>query len=106
MRDTESQGLLLQVGEGWIEISVRVQPRASSEDIAGIVDRALKVRIAAPPVEGRANRALQALLARRLRIPKRDVEIISGEASRLKRVRLHGVTPADLSSAIPECRIT
>jgi len=104
MRSTHHQGLQLGVGQGWIELLVRVQPRAPSEGIGGVVDGVLKVRLKAPPVEGRANRALQALFSKRLHIPKRDVEIISGETTRLKRVRLHGVTPEDLGSSIWECR--
>jgi uncharacterized protein (TIGR00251 family) len=71
----------------------------------GVVDRALKVRVTAPPVEGKANQALKALFAKLLCIPKGDVEIVSGETSRVKRVRLNGVTLDDLGSAIPQCRM-
>jgi uncharacterized protein (TIGR00251 family) len=100
MKDVEAKGPLLMTGEGFIEIRVRVQPRASSEGFAGVVDRTLVVRVTEPPVEGRANRALQSVLAKRLRIPKRAVEIISGKTSRIKRVRLHGVTPEHLAASI------
>jgi uncharacterized protein (TIGR00251 family) len=85
-----------------VEIVVRVQPKASSEGIVGWVEDALKIRLTAPPVEGKANKALQRFLAGQLRIPKRDVEIVAGQAARLKRVRLKGVTPEDLQRALPE----
>jgi uncharacterized protein len=96
MSERSDQGLKLQHGEGWIVLQVRVQPRASSEGVAGILDGALKVRLTAPPVEGKANEALRILLARLLDIPRRDVEIVSGGTSRSKRVRLHGLRPEDL----------
>jgi uncharacterized protein (TIGR00251 family) len=77
-------------------LAVRLTPRARKDELAGLVDAgegrpALAVRVAAPPVEGAANKALVALLAKRLGIPKSAVKIQSGETSRLKIVRLSGV---------------
>jgi uncharacterized protein (TIGR00251 family) len=97
-----SKGVPLKVGEGWIQIPVRVQPRASSEGIAGIAEGALKVRLTAPPVEGRANQALCDFLARTLGIPKGDVAVVSGEKSRLKRIRIRGVSPEHLAARLPQ----
>jgi uncharacterized protein (TIGR00251 family) len=106
MSGAASDELQLQVGDGWIVIPVRVQPRASSEGMAGVVDGALKVRLTAPPVEGKANRALQAFLARVLEVPKGNVAIVSGDTARLKRVRIEGVSPRDLAARIPKIRVS
>ena len=65
-------------------------PRAGRTGFAGLRDGALLVRLAAAPVDGAANDELVALLAKALRIPKRDVTIVSGERSRSKRVRVAG----------------
>ena len=73
-------------------IEVRVIPRAGRTGLAGTRDGALLVRIAAAPVDGAANDALVALLAKALGRPKRAVTILSGETSRTKRVRVEGVT--------------
>jgi hypothetical protein len=97
MAEPMTGDLPYQSGKGWIQIQVRVQPRSSSEGIAGILGGVLKVRLRAPPVEGKANRALQDFLSHCLGIPNRDVEIVSGERSRSKRVRLHGVSPEALA---------
>ncbi len=71
---------------------VHVVPRSRRDEIVGLHGEALKVRLAAPPVEGKANEALQAYLAKRLGIAPSAVEILSGHASRQKRVRVAGVS--------------
>jgi uncharacterized protein len=71
--------------------TVRVQPRASRDSIAGEWQRALKVRLTAPPVDSRANEALCHMLATQLNVPPRAVRILSGEHSRTKRVEVLGV---------------
>ncbi len=71
---------------------VRVQPRASKDEIAGVVDGALKVRLQAPALEDRANVALCEYLAQLLKTPKSAVRILSGDRSRIKRVEVRGVT--------------
>ena len=82
---------LVESGDG-IVFSVRVQPRASRDAIGGEWQGALKVRLTAPPVEGRANDALRRLLAERLEIPVAAVRILSGARRRTKRVEVRGVT--------------
>ncbi len=77
--------------DGAASFSVRVTARASRNAIEGEWQGALKVRLAAPPVEGRANEALRGLLAEHLKVPLSAVEIVSGERSRTKRVRIRGV---------------
>ena len=71
---------------------VRVQPRASRDDVAGEIDGALKVRLQAPAIEGRANDALVAYLAVLLKRPKSAVTILSGDRRRLKRIAVQGVS--------------
>lgn len=71
---------------------VRVQPRASKSALAGIFDDALKVRLAAPPVDGAANDALVTLLARVLGIARSRITIVSGHSGRSKTVEVAGIT--------------
>ena len=67
-------------------------PRARKTELDGVRDDALVVRLAAPPVEGAANEALVDYFAALLRLPRRDVRIVSGERGRRKRIALAGVT--------------
>lgn len=75
-----------------MSFSVRVQPRASRDEIVGVMEGALKIRLQAPAVENRANEALIELLARFLKTPKSAVRILGGERSRSKRIEIRGVT--------------
>jgi uncharacterized protein (TIGR00251 family) len=78
--------------DGVVSFAVRVQPRASREEVAGEYQDALKIRLTAPPVDDRANQALRKLLASRLKVPLAAVRIASGEHGRTKRVEIRGVT--------------
>jgi uncharacterized protein len=80
--------------------SVRVQPRASQSAVAGLHDDALKVRLAAPPVDGAANEELVKLFARLLDVARADIEIRSGANSRQKVVRIHHPNPAEAEQAL------
>ena len=75
-----------------VVLTLHVQPGAKRSDIAGLHGEALKIRLAAPPVDGKANEALIAFIAERLGIPKSRVELVAGPASRAKRVRVSGLT--------------
>ena len=75
---------------------VRVQPRASADEVVGEMDGALKVRLRAPAVEGRANEALVEFLAEVLKTSKAAVRLLSGERGRVKRVGVRGVTAEDV----------
>jgi uncharacterized protein (TIGR00251 family) len=87
---------MLEISEnhttGTISFQVRVQPRASKDEIAGEMGGALKVRLQAPAVEDRANEALVEFLAQLLKRPKAAVRILSGDRSRTKRIEISGVT--------------
>ncbi len=72
--------------------AVRVQTRASKDEIAGEMGGALKVRLRAPAVEDRANEALVEFLADLLKTSRSAVSILSGERSRVKRIEIRGVT--------------
>jgi uncharacterized protein (TIGR00251 family) len=69
-------------------LNIRVVPRASRDGLAGLMGDALKVRIQAPPVEGKANAYLVKYLAKRWKIPRSSIEILSGETGRNKRLRI------------------
>src|SRR5437879_12558107 len=84
--------LEVQEREGTVIFSVRVQPRASKDEIAGEMGGALKVRLRAPAVEDRANEALVEFLAQLLKTPRSDVRILGGERSRTTRLEVRGVT--------------
>lgn len=72
-------------------LQVRVTPRAGRTGVAGMRGDALLVRLAAAPVEGAANEALIAFLAKLLDVPKRDIAIVAGERGRDKRVAIEGL---------------
>lgn len=86
----------MQIAEkdGTVSFAVRVQPRASRDEIVGEYQDGLKIRLTAPPVDDRANEALRKLLASRLKVPLAAVRIASGERGRTKRIEVHGVTAA------------
>jgi uncharacterized protein len=79
---------------------VRVVPRASRREIAGVQDGALKLRITAAPVEGKANEECIRLLAESLGVKKAQVTIIAGHTSRTKTVAVEGLTAADITAFI------
>ena len=80
--------------------SVRVVPRASKSEIAGEIDDSLKIRLCSPPVDGAANAELIKLLARTLGVSRSDVEIVSGQTSKTKRIQITGVTADELKSRL------
>jgi uncharacterized protein (TIGR00251 family) len=82
--------------DGGVTVMVRLQPRASRDAIEGEHDGALKVRLTAPPIEGRANKALRRLLAERLGVAISAVRIVAGEKARNKKVSVAGVTKAQM----------
>lgn len=78
-----------------LTIKIKVEPRSSKSGIVGPYGDALKVKLTSPPVEGKANKELIEVLAKGFSIAKKDVEIISGQSSKNKVVRLNGVSSAD-----------
>ena len=80
-----------------VELNVRVQPRASKNEVLGWREGVLAVRLTARPVEGAANRACRDFLADVLGVKRADVELVSGEKSREKRFRISGLTAEELA---------
>jgi hypothetical protein len=90
MRATET-GVLLRV---------RIQPRASRDGLEGLHGDQLRIRLTAPPVEGAANAACIALLAKTLGIPRSHMHIQAGEKSRDKLIHIAGLTLAEVTAAL------
>jgi uncharacterized protein (TIGR00251 family) len=83
-----------------VRIRVRVQPRASRTETAGVHDGVLRIRVAAPPVEGEANEALVRFLAKRLRVATSRITLASGAWGRTKVVEVEGVAVDDVARAL------
>lgn len=81
-------------------LALHIQPGAKKTEVAGQHGDALKIRLAAPPVDGKANDALIAFLAARLGVPKAHVVLVAGHTSRSKRVRVTGITAVVASAAL------
>lgn len=73
-------------------LSIRLTPRASRDEVGAFEGETLRVRVMAPPVDGRANEALTRLLASKLGVPRGAVRVVAGQASRLKVVAVDGLT--------------
>ncbi|MCW9014214.1 MAG: DUF167 family protein [Gammaproteobacteria bacterium] len=70
-------------------LNLKVQPRASKDEFAEVMGNSIKVRITAPPIDGKANKHLTALLAKTFKVAKSRIELISGESSREKCIAIH-----------------
>lgn len=85
---------------GFLSFEVRVVPRASRTEIVGTVGGAVKVRVASPPVDGAANRELISLFAKKLGVAKADIEIVSGQTSKTKRMTVYGGSASRLKAIV------
>jgi len=92
--------LEIQERNGAVVFQVRVRPRASKDEVSGEICGALKVRLQASAVEGRANEALIEFLAQLLKTPKSAVRILSGDRSRTKRIEIRGVTGQQIQALL------
>ena len=89
-------------GDG-VLLQVSVVPNAKRTEVDGLHDGALRVRLAAPPIDGRANEALVAWIAKQVGVPRRDVELVRGQASRRKQLAIavsHDVAAAWLAEQL------
>ncbi|MGD2217311.1 MAG: DUF167 family protein [Gemmatimonadales bacterium] len=86
-------------GDG-VCFEVRAQPRASRTEVAGAHGEAIKIRLAAPPVEGAANAELVAFLAKQLGVSKSAVRVIKGKRGRDKVVQVEGISRADVQALL------
>ena len=85
---------------GALVLTLHIQPGARTSEVAGLHGESLKIRLAAPPVDGKANAALIEFLAQRLDIPRTRIDLISGTSSRHKRLRIHGAMPPAVIAAL------
>ncbi len=88
-----------ETGDG-VVLTVKAVPRASKSEVAGAEGAWLRVRVKAPPVDGKANDALVKFFASLFGVPKGAVTILSGDAARLKRIRVAGIGAADARRAL------
>ena len=81
-------------------INLQVQPRASRNALGDQLGDRIKLYLTSPPVDGAANKACLAFLARQLKIPKRELELLSGHKSRQKRILILAVTAAEVAEKL------
>jgi len=94
--------LTLRPHQAGMILPVLLQPKAARDEIVGPSQGRLKIRLTAPPIEDRANQALVAFLAKRLKVARSRVIILAGRKSRQKDVLIEGAEPADLLRLWPE----
>jgi len=82
-------------------LRVRIQPGASRDQIVGVRETVLRLRITSPPVEGAANRQCIKFLAKKLHIAKSRITVLKGEHARVKILRIDGISSADLKKLLP-----
>jgi uncharacterized protein len=76
----------------FIDIEAKIIPKSSRNEIISLDGGMVRIKVTAPPVDGLANRAVIGLLSKELKIPKKDIAIISGNKSKNKKIRIHGVS--------------
>ncbi len=81
-------------------VSFYVQPRASKTEVVGRHGDAIKIRVKAPPVDGAANEEIVRFLAKRFKVPRKSVELMSGSSSRHKQIAIDGVTPTTIVESL------
>jgi hypothetical protein len=77
-------------------IKIKVEPRSSKSEIVGPYGDGIKVKLTSPPVDGKANKELIELLSKELKIPRKNIEIISGQSSKNKVVKISGLSKIEL----------
>lgn len=83
-----------------VVLSLHIQPGAKKTEVVGLHGEALKIRLAAPPVDGKANAALIEFIAAKVGAGRTAVALVSGETSRAKRVRIGGMTVQDAATRL------
>ena len=86
----------LHVQADGVLLSVKLQPRASANEIGDVLGNELRIKVTAPPVDAAANEALVKLLAQHLDCPRNRVELVRGHTSRHKIVKLYGLAPEEV----------
>lgn len=95
MNEEPASHLTLTPTDGGVALAVKVVPGASRDQVVGPLGDALKIKVSAPPEGGKANKAVRRLLAEAVGVSRKDVTIVSGTSTSIKRVELRGIdTPA------------
>jgi len=89
-----------------VRFTVRLTPRGGRDEIDGVVEGALRARVAAAPVDGAANDALCRLIARELDVAPTTVELVAGASGRRKRIAVRGIEPASLLARWPDLGVS
>jgi uncharacterized protein (TIGR00251 family) len=92
-------GFLRDQADG-VLLSVKLQPRASANEIGDALGNELRIKVTAPPVDAAANEALVKLLAQQLHCPRNRVDLVRGHTSRHKTVKLYGLTAEDVAAKL------
>ena len=90
----------LRVQADGVLLSVKLQPRASANEIGEALGNELRIKVTAPPVAAAANEALLKVLAQQLHCPRNRVDIVRGHTSRHKVLKLYGITPEDVAAKL------
>jgi uncharacterized protein (TIGR00251 family) len=88
------------MNEAAIIFKIHLLPRASRDEICGLQGDAIKVKVTAPPIEGKANMALQRFIAKKLHLASSQVEIMAGKRSREKILKVSGISRAEVEKAL------
>lgn len=94
----------LRVDGDGVVLHLHIQPGAKKTEVAGPYGETLKIRLAAPPVDGKANAALLAFVAAKVGAGRTAVELVSGQTSRSKRVRVAGIGQEHVLAALQSSR--
>ena len=100
MPDQEELPCLQALPDGTLLLRLHVQPRAANNGVAGMQGDALKLRLTTPPVDGQANKAVLAYLAKLLDLPKSSLSLRSGQQSRSKAVRIRSADQARVRAVL------
>lgn len=95
-----SKDLDIRTGNGFCLIRIRVTPKSAKNEVMGVVDGCLRLKINAPPVDGAANEKAREFLAELLRLPKRDVVMERGQTAREKVFKVIGLGEAEIRTRI------
>lgn len=79
------------------EIDARIIPKSSRNEVVSEESGLVKIKVTSPPVDGKANKAVVDLLAKQLKVPKKDIQIVSGEKSRNKKIRISGISLSEFN---------
>lgn len=90
----------IQLHGNQVVLTIHVTPRASKDEVRGFHGNAIKIRLRAPPVEGKANRELIRFLSRKLDIPARQIALLTGKSGRHKRVSVAGLSISEVSKRL------